>query len=132
MYRTLFTTHCFHHTHSTITINQFSTTYQKLKNKKYLNSNSKSKDSNRERISAAKKRERERERERERGRPGNEDGKEDNYGDQVPEEAEEEDDPPPYRQQNAVFCIYCLDFIRLKRKIFFVFQIFRLGFVFLF
>ena len=39
--------------------------------------------------------------------------------------------PPPYRRQNAVFCFYCSDFIRLMRKIVFVFQIFRFGLVFL-
>ena len=32
--------------------------------------------------------------------------------------------PPLYRRQNAVFCFYCSDFIRLMRKIVFVFQIF--------
>ena len=96
---------------------------------------------------------------RERGRPGDKDGEEDDHGDRVPEEAKEEDEeryervvhavqmglspqliysastaacPPPYRQQNAVFLFYCSDFIRLMRNIVFVFQIFRLGFVFLF
>ena len=39
--------------------------------------------------------------------------------------------PPPYRRQNAVFCFYCSDFIRLMRKIVFVFQIFRFSLVFL-
>ena len=85
-------------------------------------------------------------------RPGDEDGEEDDHGDRVPKEAEEEDEehdervvhavqmglspqpicsasiaacPPPYRRQNAVFCFYCSDFIRLMRKIFFfVVQIF--------
>ena len=74
----------------------------------------------------------------------------------MPEEAEEEDDErvvhaiqmglspqpicsastaacsPSYHRQNVVFCFYCSDFIRLMRKIVFVFQIFRSGFVFLF
>ena len=39
--------------------------------------------------------------------------------------------PPHYRRQNAVFCFYCSDFIRLMRKTVFVFQIFRFGLVFL-
>ena len=74
----------------------------------------------------------------------------------MPEEVEEEDDEcvvhaiqmglspqpicsastaacsPSYHRQNVVFCFYCSDFIRLMRKIVFVFQIFPLGFAFLF
>ena len=94
----------------------------------------------------------------EKGRPGDEDGEVDNHGDRVPKEVEEEDEcdeqvvhaiqmglspqsicsastvacPSPYHRQDAFFCFYCLDFIGLIRKIVFVFQIFRLGFGFLF
>ena len=74
------------HTHSSIITNQFSTTYQKLKNKKYLHL--KLKDSKIERTSR-KKKEKKRKKRKKEERPSDKDGEEGDHGERVTKKAEE-------------------------------------------
>lgn len=127
------------HTHSTMTTNQFSTTYQNLKNKKYHISNSKSKTQTERGFQEKKQRERKTRRRRWRGRRSWRSGARGGWGrgweawwagsscstegsfsttDLLRLHSRLSSSLLP---TTCGFCFYCSDFIRLMRKIYFVF-----------